>query len=476
MKPIQYIISETYQNLFKKNPISVVQLPLSASDRKYFRITNPDNTTIIATHSENIRENDSFIYLSNHFQKYNINVPTVIQANQTKNIYFQDDLGDVSLFSKIMNHNSQNEAKFDEILHFYKLSLEQLVKTQIDSSKDLDFTNCYPVAEFNRTSIMWDLNYFKYYFLKVSNIDFEEDLLEKEFDKLVDFLLLKEPKYFMFRDFQSRNIMIKDSKTYLIDYQGGRKGYLSYDIASCVLDAKANLSFELRKEIIDYYFELLKQKIKISREEFDNELSVSFLIRIMQAFGAYGYRGLIQKKQLFVQSIPLAARNLQYLLNTQKFNFNIEYLLAILDQLASKYSIKKTENLTDKLTVKITSFSYKKGLPEDTTDNGGGFIFDCRFLPNPGRIPEMQTKTAFDNEVKSMLENSQEVSEFVDKSYGILKPAIENYINRGFKNLMLSFGCTGGQHRSVFCANEISNKIKKEFDVNLILTHRELAE
>lgn len=475
MKPIQYKISEIYTELSGNKAKAVVQLPASASDRTYFRITNSDNSTLIAAHNLNIRENLSFINLSKHFQKYNLNVPEVFYFNKEQTIYFQEDLGDLSLFSKIQQGDRNSQTYEDELFSFYKKALEQLADIQIDAAYDLDFKNCYPVEEFDETSMLWDLNYFKYYFLKISEIHFEEDLLEKEFKTLINYLLGRNSKYFMFRDFQSRNIMIKDNETYLIDFQGGRKGPLSYDIASCTLDAKANLSFEFRERIIEYYFELISKKITISKEEFENELSATYLIRIMQAFGAYGFRGLWQKKQLFIQSIPLAARNLQHLIKTRNFDFNIDYLLSILSQIAEKYVEKEAEKISDKLSIRVNSFSYKKGIPEDTTENGGGFVFDCRALPNPGRIPEMQLKTAFDDEVSSMLEKSQEVKAFINNTFEIVSPSIENYLQRGFKNLMISFGCTGGQHRSVYCANAISKLIEEKYNIEIKLNHRELS-
>jgi aminoglycoside/choline kinase family phosphotransferase len=471
MTPLPKIIADLYQKFSGEQAYSVVQLPATASDRLYFRITGISKQTYIATHSKNVRENKSFINLSRHFASHNLHVPQVLHVEPDFTTYIQEDLGDTTLFSLL-----QKNIISDEIRKFYNEALEQLVGFQFGASTNLDFSHCYPVESFDIKSMMWDLYYFKYYFLKPSNIHFEEDLLEKDFQTLTEYLQKKQHSTFMFRDFQSRNIMIHNNKVYLIDYQGGRRGPFMYDIASCILDAKADLPIDFRTELIDTYYNLLP--VKPLREEFDNELKACKLMRILQAFGAYGFRGMIQKKTLFLQSIPYAAANLGQLLR-ESLPFDLPHLFPLLQIITEKYSSPIISTNSKKLTVRVFSFSYKKGIPEDSSTNGGGFVFDCRSLPNPGRLAEMQTKTGFDAEVKSLLESDDAVGKFLHSASALVGHAVDNYHSRGFTDLMVSFGCTGGQHRSVFCANALTALLKKQYadaDIIIDLNHRELMK
>ncbi len=476
MLPLTKIIADIYQKFSGEKTQSVVQLPATASDRIYFRITAHSGQTFIATYSTNLRENASFVNLSRHFASHTLNVPKILHVEPDFSTYIQDDLGDMSLFSLLQQH--QEKTISDEIRNFYMKALEQLIRFQFDASANLDFSHCYPVEAFDKQAMMWDLNYFKYYFLKPSGIHFEEDLLEKDFQALTDFLLQKHHYQFMFRDFQSRNIMICDNKTYLIDYQGGRKGPYTYDLASCILDAKADLPDYFRQELTEAYFKLIPDKEKPNRLNFNNELIACQLIRILQAFGAYGFRGMIQKKTLFLQSIPYAAANLKHLLK-ENLPFEVPHLKIILNNMTEKYHKKPDQMISGKLTVRIYSFSYKKGIPDDTTINGGGFVFDCRSLPNPGRIAEMQIKTGFDHEVIHLLESEDAVGKYISSAAKLVTSSVDNYLKRGFSDLMVSFGCTGGQHRSVFCANALYALLKKKYENENILieiSHRELIK
>lgn len=433
-----------------------------------------DNSTIIAAYNNNIRENKSFIELTNHFLKYNIHVPKVIGMSFDETVYFLEDLGNTTLFSIIEKQKKDNKVNDNQVFAYYQKAINELVLMQTIASKNLPFKYCYPISEFNKQAMLWDLNYFKYYFLKVSGINFEEDFLEKDFQSLISILSKHKSNKFMFRDFQSRNMMIHKDNVYLIDYQGGRKGPLQYDIASCILDAKADLSWNLRYKLIEYYYNTISKKIDISRKEFEENLGSIMLLRIMQAFGAYGFRGYIERKELFLQSIPYAANNLKYILSNFTIPISIPYLVDILSEIADKFqNIEQIDNKSG-LTVSIYSFSYKKGIPADKSSNGGGFVFDCRALPNPGREAKFQTKTGFDEDVKMELETYTQVKDFVKNTEAIVIQSIENYIERKFTHLQIAYGCTGGQHRSVYCANLLANRIKEQFNVNVELIHREL--
>jgi aminoglycoside/choline kinase family phosphotransferase len=476
LKALPKKIAETFEKLSGSKHHSIVQLPQTASDRLYFRITDVSGNSFIATHSNNLIENQSFIKLTQHFHSHGLNVPQIFFQNEDCSTYIQQDLGDVSLFSLLQ---STNQPIDNQIKSLYKAALQQLVEFQFVASKDLDFRNCYPVESFDKVSIHWDLNYFKYYFLKLSPIHFEEHLLEREFQTIIDFFSQQNFSQFMYRDFQSRNIMIVNKEPFFIDYQGGRKGPYTYDLASCILDAKADLPFDFRDEIVKYYYTLIHRHTNISRDAFQNLLQWSMLIRIMQAMGAYGFRGFIQKKSLFLQSIPYAAKNLQHLIHHSDFANSLPYLFSILETICKTYSFAESENDIDKLTVHLYSFSYKKGIPEDSSSNGGGFIFDCRSLPNPGRNPHFQTKTGFDNDVIEQLEKEPAVIHFIENTSSVVVQAVENYLQRGFTNLLVAYGCTGGQHRSVFCANELSKLLHTTFansSMRVKLIHRELGE
>jgi aminoglycoside/choline kinase family phosphotransferase len=476
MIPLPKIIADIYHNYSGEEPQSVVQLPATASDRLYFRVTAKNDQTVIATHSTNIRENRSFIALANHFASHGLNVPCIVFSSNDDKVYLQDDLGDVSLFSMLQQGISEAGVT-EEVRMLYFNALQQLARFQFKASENLDYSHCYPVAEFDKTSMLWDLNYFKYYFLKPSGIHFEEDLLEADFHTLIDALLKDQLRYFMFRDFQSRNIMIRNNTPWLIDFQGGRKGPVLYDLASCILDAKANLPHGFRNELKEHYYSLIPHQIRPDRKAFEKSLGNCMLIRILQAFGAYGFRGMIQKKTLFLQSIPYAAANLRHLLTSGQLTLHLSHLYPLLEQITEKYNQALTEKKSEKLTIRIFSFSYKRGIPEDITINGGGFVFDCRSLPNPGRIPEMQTKTGFDREVQQLLMDEHAVGKFLSATSQIVFDAVNNYLERGFSDLMVSYGCTGGQHRSVFCANFLSEILKNKYlnsDVIIDVTHREL--
>lgn len=476
MKPVQRIIEELYIDFAGEKPIQIQQLPTSASDRTYFRLTTKKHKTYLVARNACVRENDAFIYLSKHFARYGIHVPSILHVNKDHTLYVLEDLGDQTLFSHLENERKNANTIGSITKEYYLKAFDQLMTMQTIASDTIDFNQCYPVPEFDRQSMQWDLNYFKYYFLKPSGILFEEDVLEKEFQILLDELTNYEYSGFMFRDFQSRNIMIQDDKVFLIDYQGGRKGPLLYDLASCLLDAKADLPFAFRIGLKEAYAAKLAATMNKKQIEIDAELSGFMLLRILQAFGAYGFRGWFQKKPLFLQSIPPAAANLAYLLHQQNVLKNAPYLKSLLTQITERYILPK-EKHTKELTVRIVSFSYKKGIPEDMSTNGGGFVFDCRSLPNPGRLPQMQVLSGLDSDVSEMLENEKEVIDFISGTAKLVTHTIENYLQRGFTDLMVSYGCTGGQHRSVYCAAYLANTLHAQYGNTIIVdvVHRELV-
>jgi aminoglycoside/choline kinase family phosphotransferase len=448
------------------------ELPSSGSYRQYYRIKHADKS-ILAAFNPDEKENKAFVSFSRHFFSKGLPVPEILAVDEKQRIYLLEDLGDTTLFSWLSEIRS-GDGFSDEITATYKKVIAQLPIFQIVASKGLDYSVCYPRAMFDKQSMLWDLSYFKYYFLKLSQISFDEQKLEDDFQTLTDYLLKADCSHFLYRDFQSRNIMLVNREPYFIDYQGGRKGALQYDIASLLYDAKADIPQETRNSLLEYYMNNVSEFIKIDGDEFREYYYGYVLIRIMQALGAYGFRGFYEKKEHFLQSIPYALDNLKWLLEKTSLPVHIPTLLNILSSLTQSeklYTIGKSEK---ELIVTINSFSYKKGIPQDQSGNGGGFVFDCRALHNPGRYEEYKQLTGKDKDVIEFLKKEPEMYEFMNHVYGLVDKTIENYLSRKFSSLMISFGCTGGQHRSVFCANMLSDHIKKKFQIALLLHHCEL--
>ena len=382
----------------------------------------------------------------------------------------------MKLLYSLIHAKNHDYTSSPELVTYYKKALEQLLKFQITADKKIDYNYCYPRSKFDRQSILWDLNYFKYDFLKLGRIGFDEQLLENDFQKFSEFVASVNTEYFLYRDFQSRNIMIKDDNIFFIDYQGGRKGALQYDVASLLYDAKAAIPNLLREELLNYYLDKLESDYNLSRTEFMKSYYAFVLVRIMQAMGAYGFRGLFEKKVHLIKSILPARRNLKYLLENGKLDFGIPHLHEVFENiiLSDEFNIYEDRVLSnDKLSVTITSFSYKREIPIDLADNGGGFVFDCRGLNNPGRHLEFKLLNGRDKKVMEFLEANSDVEQYLSNTFSLVGSTIETYFAKGFKNLMVNFGCTGGQHRSVYCADKMFEHLKNKYDINIFLSHIE---
>jgi aminoglycoside/choline kinase family phosphotransferase len=463
-------IANLFEQTYNHKPESITKLPESGSSRIYYRVKSIKNI-VIATFNKDTKENNAFLYYSKLFKNLNINVPEIIAADIENNIYMQEDLGNEMLFDRILKYKSENEFA-EEIVRIYKEIIKQLIELQINTSSKIDYSYAYPRAAFDKQSIMWDLNYFKYQFVKYTDVAFDEQLLEDDFNKFSEYLLKTDTNYFLFRDFQSRNIMLNNDKIYFIDYQGGRKGALQYDLASLLFDAKAEIPLDYKNSLLDYYLNEIQKYKKIDAEEFKEFYFAYALIRILQAMGAYGYRGLYEKKQIFIDSIVSGLANLRYLISQIKtINEFPELKKVILKLLKSEKLSEHTKN--NKLKVSIQSFSFKRGIPYDATGNGGGHVFDCRFISNPGKIEKFKSLCGKDIEIIEFLDKTDGTQEFIKSIKQITKASIENYTKRHFKNLSISFGCTGGQHRSVYFAEKIAAFIKENFDVNIELIHKE---
>ena len=464
------LLFATYSN---EAIISVDKIPQSGSNRIYFRINTKQNS-FIATYNNNIKENQTFINFSRHFFLAHCPVPQIFAVNEDNSIYIQEDFGDVSLLNKLEENGSSGY-----VYTLFEKSLKALAHLQIKGDKNLNYNFCITSKEFGKQAILSDLLYFKYYFLDTLQIPYDKEKLIDDFETLSAYLTFADHKYFMFRDFQSRNIMIKNEEVYFIDFQGGMKGALQYDVASMLWQAKAGLSDEWKNNLLHYYIACVENQLqtKIDRTRFSSQYNGYVLIRLLQVLGAYGFRGLFERKAHFLTSIPLGLKNLKGFLPNKKIDLDLPEFERLLNLIVEENIINRfeptTANEQTPLIVHINSFSYKKGLPVDESGNGGGFVFDCRSILNPGRIEEFKKQTGRDKPVKDFLEQQTKMPDFLNSVFDITDIAVEDYINRGFKSLQISFGCTGGQHRSVYAADALTRHLKNKFKVKTNLHHIE---
>jgi aminoglycoside/choline kinase family phosphotransferase len=471
LKIKEQIIS-LFETHFNEEVTFFEQLPASGSYREYARLKSA-NYIVIGAYNQDIKENQAFLEFSAHFRNKNIPVPCIYAVNGALDCYLQEDLGNTTLFD-FLSSTREKEGFSSKIVDEYKKVLRELPRIQLVAGKDIDYSVCYPREAFDKQSMMWDLNYFKYYFLKLAKIPFDEQRLEDDFQAFSDYLLAVDNNAFLYRDFQSRNVMLKDGKVYFIDYQGGRKGALQYDLASLLYDAKANIPEAEREELLEFYLDELNQYKHVDRSKFKSLFDGYVLIRIMQAMGAYGFRGFYEKKEHFLKSIPFALKNMETLLaknNTVLTEF--PELYKVLKSVTESTFLKSISPANDRLTVRISSFSYKKGIPHDPSGNGGGFVFDCRAIHNPGRYPEYKHLTGKDQQVIEFLEQKSTIASFMNAVTTLVSQSVEVYLSRGFTHLSVNFGCTGGQHRSVYAAEKLAQYLRNNYPVTVVLQHVE---
>jgi aminoglycoside/choline kinase family phosphotransferase len=457
--------------------MAIDKLPQAGSERHYFRIHTADKN-FIATYGANLKENESFIYFSKHFKKKDLAVPEVLCINEEKDIYLQEDFGDKSLLNKL-----EELGYVQPVYELYKESLHQLALLQVKGHEGLDYKKCLTNSSFGKQAIMADLLYFKYYFLDALRQPYDKQKLIDDFEALSNYLSHTEYKYFMFRDFQSRNIMVTPSlrggqgEVHFIDYQGGMKGAPQYDVASLLWQAKANLPDEWKQHLLEDYMEAFEKVVEepIDKETFRSQYNGYVLIRLLQVLGAYGFRGLFERKAHFLTSIPLALQNLKWFINNQSIGialleFKKVLELCISDKIIQEFTPVQATAETP-LLVTINSFSYKKGIPADVTDNGGGYVFDMRGILNPGRIEVYKTQSGLDKAVKDFLEQQTDMPLFLNGVFNVIDISVSEYIKRGFSSLMINFGCTGGQHRSVYAAEALARHLRNKFKVKINLLH-----
>jgi aminoglycoside/choline kinase family phosphotransferase len=466
-------LAELFARHFGAPPVATGALPAHGSERRLFRLQAADGRTAIGAEHGDRDENAAFLGFSRYFRAAGLPVPEIYAEDLSAGVYLEEDLGDTTLFELLQQERGTAPEVPAAAAAVYGQSVRLLAQMQIQAGPGLDYGLCYPHAAFDRRSMSWDLNYFKYYFLKLAHIPFHEQKLENDFDVLCTHLLQAPAEFFLYRDFQSRNIMVRDGQPWFIDYQGGRRGALPYDLASLLLDAKANLPFDFRDQLKAQYLQAASALTPIDPVRFEEFYRGFSLIRILQAMGAYGYRGFHERKAHFLQSVPYAIRNLERLLQDGGLPVPLPALEAALRRIVASTHLREIAPVPVGLGVRVESFAYQQGYPLDASGHGGGFVFDCRALPNPGREARFAGLTGRDPEVVAWLETHAETRQFLDRVRALLEPTLENYQQRRFTYLAVAFGCTGGQHRSVYCAEALAQALRGRPGITVEVHHRE---
>jgi aminoglycoside/choline kinase family phosphotransferase len=470
------VLAKLFEEHFRTPVITAEPLhgELGASGRRMVRLAG-GNVTAIGVRYEVREENVAFLEFSRHFRRHGLPVPEIYAEDLRHGAYLEEDLGDTTLF-EFLSRNRAGEAIAPKLIEAYRKVVAVLPRFQAEAGRDLNYKVCYPRKSFDRQSIAWDLNYFKYYFLKLTNVPFNEQALEKDFGRLTKFLLSADRDYFLYRDFQSRNVMLREGKPFFVDYQGGRRGALQYDIASLLFDAKADLPPPLREQLLDHYLETLAGFIELDREAFMRHYYAYAYVRIMQALGAYGYRGFYERKAHFLQSVPYALKNVCWLLDNVTLPIALPALMKAFRGMMDSDRFQISAHASGQITVRVWSFSFHRGPLKDETGHGGGFVFDARSLPNPGREERFKALTGKDQPVAEYLDQQESVHQFLASVAALVDASVSDYQRRGFKSLTVAFGCTGGQHRSVYLAEQLAKHLRGREGVEVVVQHRELEK
>jgi aminoglycoside/choline kinase family phosphotransferase len=468
------LLEQLFERRFGR-PVELVQPlqgQLGGSGRKIIRLrAGQINAIGVLYHVR--EENAAFLEFSRHFRRHGLPVPEIYADDLDRGAYLEEDLGDTTLFD-FLSKNRTGDQLSPDVIVVYRKVVDVLPQFQIEAGRDLNYEVCYPRAVFDAQSITWDLNYFKYYFLKLAGVPFNEQSLEDDFARLTKFLLSAKLDFFLYRDFQSRNILLRGGEPWFVDYQGGRKGALQYDIASLLYDAKADLPPALRQQLLDRYIERLADFSDIGRDEFMRHYYAYVYVRIMQALGAYGFRGFYERKSHFLQSVPYAMNNVRWLLQNAELPIALPALMEAFRSMVASEKLQSLNPQEGCLVLRIFSFSYKGGIPRDDTGHGGGFVFDARSVPNPGRQEQFKPLTGKDAPVMEFLDLQPSAREFLAHAASLVEASIDAYQRRGFTSLSVSFGCTGGQHRSVYFAEQLAKKLRGRPGLEVVVRHLEL--
>jgi aminoglycoside/choline kinase family phosphotransferase len=472
MNILSRLFEEHFSSTLKR--VQPLQGELGGSGRQIIRLSNDKNSAIGILYGVR-EENAAFLEFSRHFRKHGLPVPEIYGEDLDHGAYLEEDLGNTTLF-EFLSKNRSDQGVLPSVSEAYRKVVDTLPRFQVEAGRDLNYQACYPIGSFDRQSVAWDLNYFKYYFLRLAGVPFNEQALEDDFGRLTEFLMTAEREYFLYRDFQSRNILMRDGQPFFVDYQGGRKGALQYDIASLLFDAKADLPPELRQGLLNHYLDALGQYVNLDREAFMRHYYAYVYVRILQALGAYGFRGFYERKAHFLQSVPFALKNLRWLLHHISLPIPLPTLMGAFQSMLASEKLQGLANEAENLVIRIFSFSFHRGWPKDETGNGGGFVFDARSLPNPGREERFKPLTGKDALVVENLNQQESVHQFLASVMSLVDASVDSYRRRGFKNLMVSFGCTGGQHRSVFLAEQLAKHFRDRNGIEVAVRHLELEK
>ena len=469
---------DVVKQLFEKHfhtpatQVEPLQGQLGGSGRNIIRLANNSNTAIGILYGVR-EENVAFLEFSRTFRRNGLPVPQIYEEDLDHGAYLEEDLGDLTLYG-FLSQNRKADEIAPEVVEAYRKVVAILPRFQVEMRNKVNYKACYPRSSFDRQSIAWDLNYFKYYFLRLAGIPFSEQALENDFSRLTKFLLSTDREYFLYRDFQSRNVMLVGGNPFFLDYQGGRKGALQYDIASLLFDAKADLPPELRRQLLEHYLDTLETFLPIDRGVFLHYYYAYVYVRVLQALGAYGFRGFYESKPVFLQSVPYALKNIRWLLHNVTLPVALPSLMAAFTAMLGSEKLQSIAVESDELTVRITSFSFHRGLPKDESGHGGGFVFDARSLPNPGREESFKLLTGKEGAIGDYLNAQESVHEYFADVISLVDASVTNYQSRGFKHLAVSFGCTGGRHRSVYLAEQLAKHLRERNGVEVVVRHRDL--
>jgi aminoglycoside/choline kinase family phosphotransferase len=472
MDVLKYLFEQHFHSPAER--VQPLQGQLGGSGRNIIRLAGSGHTAVGILYSVR-EENLAFLEFSRHFRRHGLPVPEIYAEDLAHGAYIEEDMGDTTLFEFLSDHRN-GDAIAPEVVAAYRKVVAELPRFQVEAGRDLNYKVCYPRSSFDRQSIAWDLNYFKYYFLRLAGIPFNEQALELDFSRLTKLLLAAPHDYFLYRDFQSRNVMLREGQPWFLDYQGGRKGALHYDIASLLYDGKADLPPALRQELLDHYLDALAGYIDLDRGAFMEHYYAYVYVRILQALGAYGFRGFYERKAHFLQSVPYALKNLRWLAHNVRLPVALPSLLDALQAMQASEKLLNLSAPAPGLTVRVFSFSFHNGIPADESGNGGGFVFDGRSLPNPGREEQYRQLTGKDEPVIEYLDRQPGVHEFLDHAFALVDSSVANYRQRGFSNLIVSFGCTGGQHRSVYLAEHLAEHLRGTNGVDVKVRHMQLEK
>lgn len=481
-------IEELFTDHFAVDPVSVREIGADGSNRTYIRLTGPAGERAVGAIGPDAEENRAFWSFTRTLRGAGFPVPELFAVDEAAGVWLEEDLGDTTLFDALEEARDREDVVAGDhdpgapdvagefpssMVPVYRRVLALLPRLQVEGGRILDFGVAYPRAAFDEQSIRWDLNYFKYHFLKLAHVEFNEQRLEDDFDALTAFLLDTDTSHFLYRDFQSRNVMLREGEPWLIDYQGGRRGALHYDPASLLYDAKAAIPEPLRDALLEHYLDALDDVVEVDRDAFRHRYRGYVVVRLLQAMGAYGYRGFHEGKPRFLQSVPHAARNLEALLD-RGLPVSMAEVEAVFRRIIDRFIDWEPGRGDGELTVRVTSFSYRRGYPRDPDPHGGGFVFDCRALPNPGRQDAHRAESGLDDGTAAFLDQRDETRHFWNGVRQLVDAQVEEYLRRGFTSLAVSFGCTGGQHRSVYMAERLAAHLREAYPrVRVRVSHRE---